>query len=49
MSKVGRNLVFHGAFKLKKAAKRHERVGEFILPAKVKGKRRYLLVSRRKK
>lgn len=49
MGKVGRTLVFHGAFKSKSGAVAHEKVGQFILPRTVRGEKRYLLVSRRKK
>lgn len=45
-----RKFIPHGAFKLKSSAvKRERRVGGFILERKIKGKRRYIVLTRRKK
>jgi hypothetical protein len=48
MAGRGKIFSFHGAFKTKRAAKRKERAGEFIHPAKIKGKKRFLLLERLK-
>lgn len=47
--KTGKRLVFHGAFSSKAKARRKERGGpkRFILTRTIKGKRRYLVASRR--
>jgi hypothetical protein len=49
MAKIGRRFVFHGAFKSKRSAVGHEKKGEFILGRKIKGHKRYVVVSRRVK
>lgn len=47
MAGRGRHFVFHGAFKTKRKARAAERKGEFIRKAKVRGKRRFLVLSAR--
>lgn len=49
MAKRGRKFVFHGAFGSKRKAIKRERKGQFILRASVKGKSRFVLVSKRRK
>ena len=48
MAKRGREFIFHGAFKSKRAAVRKEKSerGDFILNRKVRGKKRYVVVSK---
>jgi hypothetical protein len=49
MAKKGRTVTFHGAFVKKTDAQRKEKkVGGFIRPTRVRGQRRYLVLTRRK-
>lgn len=50
MAKRGQKFVFHGAFSTKAAAKRRERAraGSFIKEARVRGKKRYIVMTPRK-
>jgi hypothetical protein len=50
MAKKGRRFVFHGAFGSKAAAKRKEDAGSgrFIRETRIKGNKRYLVLSRKK-
>ncbi len=46
--KCGRKFCFHGAFSVKKDAKRREKkVGGFIRPIRVNGRRRFAVLTRR--
>ena len=48
MAKRGRRVTFHGAFGSKTKAKRKEHsVGGYIRRAKIKGRMRYLVLTRR--
>lgn len=47
MAKIGRKVIFHGAFRTKTAAARAERSGEYIIGSRIKGRKRFLLLSRR--
>jgi hypothetical protein len=50
MAKTGRRFVFHGAFGSKAAAVRKERkVGGFVKPTRIKGTRRWLVLTRKGK
>lgn len=50
MAHRGQKVVFHGAYDTKAAAKRKERAtpGAFIRPAKIKGHRRELVLTRKR-
>lgn len=49
MAKRGRKVTFHGAFASKADAQRKEKAGpgRFIRPIRVRGQRRYVVMSRR--
>jgi hypothetical protein len=50
MSKAGRKVVFHGAFGSKKAAKAKEHeVGGFVRPITVRGSRRWVVMTGKRK
>jgi hypothetical protein len=51
MAGKGRRFVFHGSFTSKSKAQRKERAagGRFIRAATVKGRRRYLVMSERRR
>lgn len=48
MAKVGEKVVFHGAFKSKREAVKHERRGQFIIGRRIEGHKRFVLLSRKK-
>jgi hypothetical protein len=50
MAKRGRKVTFHGAFGTKAKAKQKERAGSdrFIKEVKVRGQKRFVVMSRRK-
>lgn len=49
MAGVGKRFEFHGAFRSKREAVKHERKGEFILGRRIQGEKRFVLVSKRGK
>lgn len=51
MPRKGKGLTFHGSYTLKRNARRKEAagVGRFILVRTLRGRRRYLVVSRKER
>jgi len=47
MAGIGKRFDFHGAFKTKREAVRHEKKGEFIIGRRIHGHKRFVVVSRR--
>lgn len=47
--KIGKRVEFHGAFKTKRRAVAREKKGEFIIGRRIKGEKRFLLLSPRKR